>query len=243
MDGKFRRIGRSRAIVLDVVHLARRVPAFPVERWFELQELGELRRAATQRISWLTLFARAYGLAGQEIPELRQSYRGWPTPRVYQSPYSVISVAVNRQTEQGERLFFGRLRFPEQHSLAQIQQELDHCVHGDVRQVYRQQLRSSVLPTFVRRLGWWWRLDVALKQRARRVGTGSISVLASSGVHNRLHPCILTSSLSYGPQEPDGRMWVTLQCDHRVMDGAVAAKALNRMHELMRTQLSLELQA
>ena len=121
MDGKTKRIGRERAIVLDVIRLARKVPSFPVERWFELAEVDRARQAARQRISWITLFARAYGLAGCEVAELRQAYLGWPVPRVYQSPYSVISVAVNRQTEQGARLLFGRLRFPEQRSLVEIQ--------------------------------------------------------------------------------------------------------------------------
>ena len=242
-DAKIQRIGKDRRLVLDVVHLARQVPAFPVERWFELQELAEARQSAPQRISWITLFARAYGLAGRDVAELRQCYLRWPIPCVYQSPYSVISVAVNRQTERGERLFFGRLRLPEERSLVEIQQELNECVEGDVRQVFKQQFHSLWLPTFLRRFGWWWRLQVAVRQRARRVGTGSMSVLASFGVHNRLHPCILTSSLSYGPQEPDGRMWVTLQCDHRVLDGAVAARALNAIHAYMRTDVLHELQS
>ena len=85
-------------------------------------------------------------------------------------------------------------------------------------------------------------MQVDVKQRARRVGTGSISVLAGLGVYNRLHPNILTSSLSYGPLQEDGRMWVTLQCDHRVMDGALAASALNRMHEVLTDRVLQELQ-
>jgi hypothetical protein len=241
MDGKTQRIGRERSIVLDVVHLARKIPSFPVERWFELQELGEIRQAAKRRISWITLFARAYGLVSRDFPELRQTFVSWPFARVYQSPYCVISLAVNRQTESGEQLFFGRLRFPENRSLLEIQAELDECVNGDVRQAFKQQLRSAALPTWLRRIGWWWRLQVDIPQKARRVGTGSMSVLASYGVHNRLHPCMLTSSLSYGPQEADGRMWVTLQCDHRVIDGALAARAINAMHDLLRTQIVNEL--
>ncbi|MEZ6137717.1 MAG: hypothetical protein R3C53_22755 [Pirellulaceae bacterium] len=240
-DGKTRRIGRERAIVLDVVRLARRVPSFPVERWFELSDVACARQFAKPRISWVSLFARAYGIAGLAVPELRQAYVGGLIPRVYQSPYSVISVAVNRQTDLGDQLFFGRLRFPEQLSLVEIQQELEHYVNGDIKQAFRQQLQSSMLPSLLRRLAWWWRLQIAVKKRARRVGTGSISVLASQGVYNALHPSILTSSLSYGPQQADGRMWVTLQCDHRVMDGAAAARAINAIHDALRGQLLDEL--
>lgn len=241
MDGKIWRIGGQRALVLDVVSLAKKVPSFPVERWFDLGELAAERSASATRISWITLFARAYGLAGRDVPQLRQCYINWPVPRVYQSPYSVISVAVNRQTEQGERLLFGRLRFPEQRSLVEIQAELDDYTQGDINKAFKQQMFTSMIPTWIRRIGWWWRLQWSVTQRARRIGTGSISVLASLGVSNRLHPCILTSSLSYGPQEPDGRMWVTLQCDHRVIDGVVAARALNAMHEYLRGDVLQEL--
>jgi hypothetical protein len=241
MDGKTWRIGSERALVLDVVRLASKVPSFPVERWFELAELSAARAASKTRISWISLFARAYGLAGRDVPQLRQSYIGWPVPRVYQSPYSIISVSVNRQTDKGERLLFGRLRFPEQRSLVEIQNELDGYIYGDLNQVFKQQMFTSTVPSWIRRFGWWWRLQWAVKHRARRVGTGSISVLASFGVNNRLHPCILTSSLAYGPQEPDGRMWVTLQCDHRVIDGAAAARAINAMHDYLRGQVLQEL--
>ena len=46
---------------------------------------------------------------------------------------------------------------------------------------------------------------------------------------------MLTSSLSYGPIDEQGRMWVTLQCDHRLIDGYVAAEALNCIDEKLQT--------
>ena len=242
-DGRTFRVERSRQVVLDVVRLARHVPAFPVERWFELAELSEARKNCPRRISWLTLFVRAYGLAGRDIPQLRQAYSGFPFARLYQSPNSVISVAVTREVDGVERLFFGRLRSPEEKSLAVIQQELDELVRGDPRRAYRQQFQGERLPGILRRVLWWWRMNVSMSKRAKRVGTGSISVLASLGVHNRLHPCMLTSSLSYGPLDEAGRCWVTLQCDHRVIDGVPGARALNRMHELLRGEILSELRA
>lgn len=229
-------------MVLDVIQLSRSVPAFPVERWFDVGLLAEARGAASVRISWITLFAKAYGLAAKDVPELRRAFISLPWPRFYQSPYSVISVAVNRQVENQDRLFFGRLRWPESKTLQEIQQELDGYANGDIRQAFRQQILGSRMPRPVRRLGWWWRMQARPSQRARRVGTGSISVLAGQGVFNRQHPCLLSSSLSYGPLESDGRMWVTLQCDHRVIDGFAAAQAINRMQEHMQTTLYAELQ-
>ena len=58
---------------------------------------------------------------------------------------------------------------------------------------------------------------------------------------NRLHPCLLTTSLSFGPIEEDGRCLVALQCDHRVLDGMVAARALQSIGQLLTGQVLEEL--
>lgn len=241
MDGKIQRIGASRSIVLDVIHCASKVPSFPVERRFYLEEIARLRDQAQPRISWSALFTRAYGLASREHPVLRQMYVSWPWARIYQSPECVISIAVNRVLPTGERLFFGRLRDPDRRSLVEIQAELNRFQTGDPARVFLSQWRGAKMPTWIRRVAWWWRMEVDYRQRARRVGTASMSVLAGQGVTNRLHPCMMTSSLSFGPLEADGQCLVTLQCDHRVIDGAAAARALNSIGDLMSSQIKTEL--
>ena len=54
------------------------------------------------------------------------------------------------------------------------------------------------------------------------------------GAVNRFHPTICTTSLSYGPLEADGRCLVTLIADHRVLDGAAAARALQTLERVLR---------
>ena len=97
-DGRFGRLGAKRAVVLDVIDQARGVPAFPVERFFDVQTLADERRNAAIRISWAALFTKAYGLASREIPELRQFYLAFPWPRYYQS-----SAVHNRDLSQSHR--------------------------------------------------------------------------------------------------------------------------------------------
>ena len=241
MDGTTRAIGRQRAIVLDVVRYAAKVPSFPVERHVDIQALASLRERSPSRISWTALFARAYGLASREHSQLREIYVAWPWPRVYTSPDCVLSLAVNRQMPDGERLFFGRIHSPDKRSLTSIQADIENFQTEDPSQVFRSQWRGSKLPSLLRRIGWWWRMDIDFKNRARRIGTGSISALAGQGVTNRLHPCIMTSSFSFGPMESDGRSLVTLQCDHRVIDGAAAARALNGLCNFLTGQVQDEL--
>ncbi|MFN3193693.1 MAG: hypothetical protein ACE361_24480 [Aureliella sp.] len=242
-NGKIRVLGRHRAVVLDVLDASKTVPSFPVERWFDVADLAESRSRCPVRISWVTLFAKAYALAALDHPELRRFVLTFPILRWYQSRYSVISVAVSRDSATGEQLYFGRLRWPEDRKLPEIQKELDEYAENPVEQMFRQQLTSSLVPKLFRRMGWWWRTNIRPSQRARRLGTASLSVLAGQGCYNRLHPSPLTSSLSYGPIEDTGRMWVTLQCDHRIIDGAVAAKAINRIEFYLNGEVLSELKS
>lgn len=242
MDGKSQLIGRDRALVLDVIHCASKVPSFPVERMMDVGAIDAARQRIQPRISWTAVFCRAYGLASRDHSQLRQMYLAWPLPRMFQSPQCVIAIAVNRQMQAGERLFFGRVFDPDRRSLRDIQQDLDRFQTADPSTAFRSQWRAAMLPKWIRRLAWWWRMDVDHKNRARRVGTGSISALAGQGVTNRLHPCMMTSSLSFGPVEKGGKCLVTLQCDHRILDGAAAARALNGIEQSLNDQVLRELQ-
>jgi hypothetical protein len=242
MDGRTFRLTSSRSLVLDVAHLAQKVPTFPVERWFDLGTVAFARSQAAPRISWVTLFVKAYGLASRQLPQLRTHYLKYPLPHFYQSAGSVISVSVNRFFEGHDRLFWGRFHQPENLRLVDMHRVLNEYCQGDVAEVFKRQMIAARLPTLLRRAGWWWRLNFQPHQRARRLGTASISVLAGQGVYNRLHPCILTSTLAYGPLQADGRMWVTLQCDHRVIDGVAAAEALNLLESVLKNDLLAELE-
>lgn len=242
MDGRTFRLTSSRSLVLDIAHIAMRVPTFPVERWFDMEAVAQARAQALPRISWVTLFVKAYGLASRQIPQLRTHYLKYPFAHFYQAPGSVISVSINRFFEGNDRLFWGRFYQPENLRLVDLQNQLDSYCQGDVGEVFKRQMLAARLPTMLRRFFWWWRLNFQPKERARRLGTGSISVLAGQGVYNRLHPCILSSTLAYGPLQNDGRMWVTLQCDHRVIDGVAAAEALNMIEHVLHGELLSELQ-
>lgn len=110
-----------------------------------------------------------------------------------------------------------------------------------VEQAFEKQVQLSRLPTAVRRLIWWWNLNVAGSKRATRLGTFSISSLAAQQALNRGHPSVLTSSLTYGPLDERGRTVVTLLCDHRVLNGVPAAAALADLEETLRGQVCAEL--
>lgn len=234
-------LGSNRSLVLDTLHFSRQVPVFPVEATFDLAEVSELRTRSSRRISWATIFLKAYALVARDQPALRQAYVRWPWPHLVESSQSVGMIAIQREYQGEGRLCWGRFLGPESESLVGLQRRLDRYATEPVEQAFRRQVQLSRFPTSLRRMLLGWTLNVAGHIRATRVGTFSLSTLAGLGALNRGHPTFLTTSLTYGPLDEQGRSVVTLLCDHRVLDGVAAAQALNQLHQTIRTQIAAEL--
>lgn len=231
----------NRALVLDLLHYARQVPSFPLERICQMGELAVLRRLAPTRISWPALFLKAYGLAAAETPQLRQTLFQWPWPHVYEHPTSVAMLSVHRQYRGEDRLCFGRVLRPESLPLVDLQAQIDTYKNGPVEVMFRRQVWLSRLPTWLRRIGWWSTLHLQGDVRARRLGTFGMSVLAGQGANNRWHPSIHSTNLSYGTLDRYGEMPVTLIYDHRLIDGYLVSGVLRRLEEILRGPIAREL--
>jgi len=236
-------ISCNRALVLDGLHFARAATLFPVERRFELREVARLRERQPSRISWVVLFLKAYAIVAREHAPLRQAYIRWPWPHLIESSSSVAMLAINREFLGEDRLCWGRFFEPADQPLAAIQERLDRYTLEPVEQIFKRQVRLSRLPAWLRRTLMWWNMNIASSVRAKRFGTFSLSTLAGQGALNRAHPTFLTSSLTYGPIDAEGRATVTLLCDHRVLDGALAARALGDLQDVMNGQIAAELES
>lgn len=239
------RLSRNRALVGDVVHFARKIPRFAVDRLMPLAEVARLRDRAAPRISWTVLFLKAYAQVADGCPPLRQAFLRWPWRHLVELPHSVGMVAINRRDEEldEDRLCWGRFIRPAEEPLVELQAALDGYQHQPLSEVFQRQVRNSKLPTPLRRLVWWVNLNFVVKNRARRLGTFSISSLAGQGAWNRSHPAIHTTSLTFGPLDDEGRMLATLICDHRVFDGALAARALGALEMALNGPVARELAA
>ena len=242
MRGKRLSFPKNRRLVLDICQAAKSVPTFPVERSFQLGDLQEARDHAGMRISWVALYTRAYGLVCQAIPELRQMFVAYPTPRLYEHPHSVASISIHRDDPNGgKRLIWGRIDNAEASRLVEIQQRLELVSHGPLDEVFKDGMRLERLPTLLRRLTWWLAMNWQGRQRAKKIGTFSISTLAGEDVLNRSHPLVATSSLAYSRCDSNGSSLVTLLADHRVLDGVLAAQALGLLETRLNGQVLDEL--
>jgi len=247
------RFTAARGCVSDVARLAQEIPLFPVERTMPLGPLAAARAAVgktasaehpacTTRIGWAAVFLKAYALVSREMPVLRTwLVQGFSGPRLATAAESVATLAVNRVEDGDDRLFWARLAAPDAKSLPEIQQFIVDCATKPVEEMFKRQLQLEMVPGFLRRTILRWNMNSFSRKRAARIGTFSLSTLAGMGATNRFHPTICTTSLSYAPLDDNGNCLVTLIADHRVLDGAVVARALARLEEVLCHEMLAEL--
>lgn len=237
-----RLLSSDRSLPCDIAYLASKVPIARAEMSVDLADVADVRTRAKRRISWATIYLKAFGCVSDGMEVLRQSYFRWPVAHVLQHSRSVAMVAIQREHQGRARLCWGRIIDPGQQSLSDIQIQLDAYTTKPVDEAFRKQLRLSKLPWPIRRAAWAVTLNSTGRTRERQVGTFSMSSLAGQGVNNRDHPTICTSSLTYGPLDASSHSLVTLVYDHRMMDGMQAAQALQRLRSCLQTEIVNELQ-
>src|SRR6516164_339087 len=96
LRGRTIRLSAPRRLIGDLVHFAQRVPTVPVQRLINVSQLAEIRRQTSPRIGWCTLFTKAFARVCCAMPVLRRTYLRYPWRRLYEHPYSVASVAFER---------------------------------------------------------------------------------------------------------------------------------------------------
>jgi hypothetical protein len=228
-------VSLPRRFITDLVHAASRVPLCTAERLFQLADVAAARAAAEPRPGWAAVFTRAYGLVARDCPELRRAYLPWPWPHFYEHPLSVASVAVERRYGDEDAVFFTHLRGPENQTLTSIDAHLRRCKDEPIESIalFRRALYTSRLPRLLRRLLWWFGMNVSGYRKARYLGTFGLSVTAGMGASglNLLTP--VTTALHYGLLTDDGCLPVRLTYDHRVLDGAAVARTLVELEAVL----------
>ena len=235
------RIPRSRSLVVDILRLHQRNPTVAHNRYMRLGELADVRSRSSVRISWSALFIKAFAEVSSRNPTLRQTWRTWPWPHIFQHQESVANLAVSREHDGDAWLFWGLIRSPEHRSLTEIQAAIDAFNNEPVGGQFQKQLTLSGLPTFARRLIWWWNLNVAGEKRGKRLGTFSLTSISGRGAEIQHPPTVMTAGLSFSPLDQHGQMKVTLVYDHRLMDGSFIADRLIDLEEQLAGSVQTEL--
>jgi hypothetical protein len=242
MRGRAIRLSPARRVQNDFLYFASKAPILPVQRRMRLGALMEARRACPHRPPWTVLFFRAYALLAQEVPELRRVHISLPWPHLYEYPASVGMIAVERKTGRALEVFAGRVKDPASRPLQELVEILRHFNEAPLREIreFRRVLLLGRLPWPLRRLLMWIGLNIG-RQRANFFGTFGLSVYSALGADSLrpLAPC--TVVLNYGVMAPDGSLDVRFNYDHRVMDGATVARALQALERILTQNIVAEL--
>jgi hypothetical protein len=238
-------LSRTRRLLCDFLHFARAVPTVVAERSMGLGPLILARKRLELRPCWYAIFLKAYGMVAREVPDLRRCYRSFPWPHLHEHGCNVGSVPICRQLGDEEGILFLQLRQPEQQGLDELHAQIEHARTAPPESIrsFREQLRIGRLPLPLRRLVWWVGLHGLMGLRLRHFGTFGLTGVAGRGSDTTVFLSPLTTNLTFGVFEPDGRVTLRLVYDHRVLDGELIGRALRRLEETLEGPILTELTA
>lgn len=233
--GRRVRLSPNRRMVVELLRACRGIPTVTAERRLELADLVAARRLASVRPVWSAIFAKAFAIVAAEMPSLRRSFISFPWAHLYEHAQPVAGIAIERECHGENAVCFTRLRHPHLRTLVDLDAHLRHAKESPVESVreYRVALRLARLPWPLRRFLVWLCLAVP-RLREFHMGTFGLTSPASEGA-GMLHLITpVTATLHYSLLRADGSLDMRLTFDHRVLDGAEAARALVALEATLR---------
>jgi hypothetical protein len=226
----------------DYMWAASGVARVDIVRPVSLRHLIAVRSRFREPPSWTAIFAKAFATVAAEIPELRRAYIKYPWPYLYEYAESTVNIALEREILGDMGLLPIRIRQPEAFPLEVLSQMIRQAADAPIEEMrfYRTVIRIARLPLLIRRLVWGFSLNVP-KARRYAFGTYAISSVGrwntELGTTRSPVPCLL----SYGPMSSEGNTDVRLNSDHRIFDGAFAARVVVRLEEVLNSSILEEL--
>jgi hypothetical protein len=242
MRGRWISLSIPRRLVADYMHFSAAMPLSSVQREMRLADVAAARRAAAERTPWPALFVKAYALVAAEFPELRRAYVRLPWPHFCEYPTSVASVMVERAFGAEQGVCFAPIANPAALTLEEIGHLIRAAKQASFEQTrtFQRLVRVARYPTLLRRALWWIALNVG-RYRANYFGTFALSSAAPLGADLLESRSLLATFLTYGVISSEGRASVRITIDHRVLDGATAARVLKRLEETSQGPIVAEL--
>lgn len=243
VKGRWVALSPARKMVADFVHFARHVPVVTMERRMRLAKLVHARQACAPRPSWAALFLRSFALVARRHAPLRRVYVPLPWPHLYEHDSSIGAFTLERRTEAEDVVLFEQVSRPDGLSLAELDARIRDCQTRPLQEFssWRWSRRLAWLPTFLRR--WLWRLGLCTSGRklGKLLGTFMLTSTAAAGAGVLQPVAPVTTALHYGLLAEDGSLDVWLTFDHRVYDGAFAARVLVEWEETLVGEMVQEL--
>jgi hypothetical protein len=235
------RLSVARRMVTDYVWMASGVARVDATRRVAVQELILVRQRLREPPSWTAMFVKAFAAVAQDIPELRRSYMKWPWPHLYEYADSTAVVMHEREIMGDIGILPLRFHQPNSTPLKQLSEMIRAAVGTATADTsfHRKLIAVARLPLLVRRLIWG--LSWNIPQLRKEIGTYAVSSVARWQTELGTTRSPQTCLLSYGPTDSNGAINVRLNFDHRVFDGALAARVLARLEQVLNSSILEEL--
>lgn len=196
------------------------------------------------KITITAILLKAIGIAQRNHPLSRTCVLPWGRTVVLN--HIVAGFTVERHVDLQPYVFFGLIDSPDTKPIEDIAKELSSYADKDISQVPQLAIEHqfSNMPWFLRRVILWLSLQYP-QLRLRYLGaTFGLSSLGHLGVTAVTGPCVSTSTFGVGTAEQRAvvrngaiticpMLTLTLSFDHRVMDGAPAARFLHEVRVLL----------
>lgn len=211
----------------------------------KLKEQGE-------RITITAILLKAIGIAQRSHPASRTIVLPWGRTVTFHE--IVAGFTVERFVGSQPTVFFGAIESPDTKAIGQIASELkahSDCHFKEVPQLSAQD-RFNNMPWLLRRFIIWLGLNYPAFRLRHLGATFGVSSLGKFGLKAMIPPCVTTSTFGVGsveqrPVVKAGQleirpiMTLTLNFDHRAIDGAPAARFLQDVCALMEGGLQTHL--
>ena len=242
MRGTARKISIPRRLVADLMQASIRIPFVSLQRPLNVRQLLEARALAAQPPGWAAIFVKAFSLVAREEPVLRTLYAKWPWPSLYELPRSIAMIAIARIEDGEDCVLPQKITAADALPLAEVDARIRHAKDAPIADVpaFRKVLLVTRLPLPLRRFAWLIGLNFG-RQRANFFGSFVVTSVAAygAGVLHALSPGPFI--LSYGVVKQDQTVDVVIRWDHRISDAALIARTLNRLEQVLNTEIAAEL--
>lgn len=230
--------------IIELMRLSRRIPLVTACRRMELAPLVEARRNRSSRICWTAIVTKAFALVAATRPELRRACLTYPWPHLHQSHRNIATITVEREVGGELVPLFYHVRRPEEIPLARLHERLQQARTLPLHEFpkFRRMQALGRMPWPLRGALWRLAFHFSGKSRSCYFGTFGVSSTAASGAGITRIISPLTCTLHYGLISPDGGLDMYLTIDHRVLDGAPAARALADLERVMLTVIREEIE-
>lgn len=250
-------LARCRWNVLDLINVIGRgsVPTYIFAdvdmTWAEnlrkrLKEMG-------YKTTVTAILLKAIAIAQRTHPLSRTTVLPWGKTVLFNN--IVAGFTVERFVNSHPAVFFGAIDKADTKSVQEIAAELKSYAEDDMEKVPHLDIqnRFNNMPWLFRRLIIWLGMRYPAVRLKYMGATFGLSSLGKFGIKLLIPPCVSTSTFGIGTVEDrpvviDGKievrpmMTIALNFDHRVLDGAPAARFLKDVIELMEGGLENYLQ-